>query len=592
MFSRFFRRNRHPGYLKIASVLLFCVFITFGCSSSNDGGIGDPEDTVAGATDEGTMVTVTGTVDDGTSSSPISNAVCAFVDLSGDQLAQTTADNIGNFSIDVPPGVKGNIQCAPPAIPKLILSTFLSTEDRDNGDEIAGEDVTPATTFFSHSIATKLSGDLSKLKENYLDDTAGLGDIQIIKDGETITNFEVNDTSNPKNKDVGLVAFSATSLFNILFKNGINIDYLAALDDFIAKKEVDCTNIESLGIRIETAARWCEVVNRSNDNAGASLGTDLESALSTARINVKVTDTPGGEGIPGAEIKITDAPSEVQCDCDLPLITDNNGEVTLTLTGVPAEVIQVEVEASSAAGFKTTTRTIQIVGFATVDLEIALIPEFNLSVQGGDTGTGLVSSTPSGFSCSIDGTNESGICSLTYSSGTEVTLYAEPSQGSTIDGWSVSSCGTASSCDVIIDQDLTVTVSFEPASPVPPTISNPAWELIQLNDSGCNLYGDPVGSLFLITFDYADPNGNGPTNISEAKIDLAWDFPGCCDGGFNNYTWNSSLSGDGYSGTITTNQCYSFGTNSYVDVTMTIEDLNSDRSSPQTVRIDKPSGSN
>ena len=122
----------------------------------------------------------------------------------------------------------------------------------------------------------------------------------------------------------------------------------------------------------------------------------------------------------------------------------------------------------------------------------------------------------------------------------------------------------------------------------PPIISDAAWELIQLNDPICNLYGDTLGSSFLITFDYSDSDGNGPVNISEAKTDVSWDFPDCCDGGFNNYTWNSSLIGDGYSGTATTKQCYQFGNNSYVDVTMTIEDLIGSRSNPLTIRIPKP----
>ena len=38
------------------------------------------------------------------------------------------------------------------------------------------------------------------------------------------------------------------------------------------------------------------------------------------------------------------------------------------------------------------------------------------------------------------------------------------------------------------------------------------------------------------------------------------------------------FSGNGYSGTATTRQCYRFGSNSYVDVTMTIEDLTESKS--------------
>jgi hypothetical protein len=130
------------------------------------------------------------------------------------------------------------------------------------------------------------------------------------------------------------------------------------------------------------------------------------------------------------------------------------------------------------------------------------------------------------------------------------------------------------------------------AANIRPTILNPGMELIQLNDPSCNLLEGPVGSLFRITFDYTDPDGNGPTSISQARMDVAFDFPGCCDGSFNNYTWNSSLSGNGSSGTAITRQCYRFGSNGFVDVTMTIEDLGGVTSNPLTVRINKPPNSN
>ena len=215
---------------------------------------------------------------------------------------------------------------------------------------------------------------------------------------------------------------------------------------------------------------------------------------------------------------------------------------------------------------------------------------FTLTVQGGSDGTGTVSSSPGNIQCSVNGTSESGTCSETFASGTTVNLIADPTKGSEFTGWSGGGCGTTNPCIVRMDQSHTVTGFFTlPA--IPPTIYNATVELVRVNDPQCNLY-TPVGSLFLITFDYTDSNGNGPTSISQAKLDINYDFPGCCDGSFNDYTWNSSLSGDGYSGTATTRQCYSFGSNSYVDVTMTIEDLIGDRSDPLTVKIQKPLGSN
>jgi len=134
----------------------------------------------------------------------------------------------------------------------------------------------------------------------------------------------------------------------------------------------------------------------------------------------------------------------------------------------------------------------------------------------------------------------------------------------------------------------TLTVTFNNTAL---TISNANASLDTLNDPRCSL-SLPVGSSFRVTFDYTDSNGNGPINISQAHLYVAYDFPYGVDGTLNNYTWNSSLSGDGSSGTATTLQCYRFGSNPYVDVTMTIQDLSSATSNALTIRINRPAGSN
>ena len=159
----------------------------------------------------------------------------AFVDI-------TDAD--GMYFIESPPNVPGFVRCLPPNQEKLILATYVP--GRQEKKDILNQDVTPATTFFSHNIASKLSDGLSTAKENYLNDYAGLMDVHIKKDGEMVTGFELQDGSNPNDKDVGLVAFSATSLFNILYKNRVNVDYLAALDHLIEKKRSSLTSLSPL----------------------------------------------------------------------------------------------------------------------------------------------------------------------------------------------------------------------------------------------------------------------------------------------------------------------------------------------------------
>ena len=119
-----------------------------------------------------------------------------FPDGVGKPYSDETEDN-GRYFLPIPPEVQGFVRCTPPNLSKLKLATFVSTEGLADGDKILGQDVTPATTFFSHSVATELSDDLITVKENYLDDIAGLGDIHIVKDGETITEFTTVTRQRP-----------------------------------------------------------------------------------------------------------------------------------------------------------------------------------------------------------------------------------------------------------------------------------------------------------------------------------------------------------------------------------------------------------
>jgi hypothetical protein len=77
---------------------------------------------------------------------------------------------------------------------------------------------------------------------------------------------------------------------------------------------------------------------------------------------------------------------------------------------------------------------------------------FALTVVRSGTGSGSVSSTPSGISCGTD-------CSEPYSSGTTVTLTAAAAAGSSFSGWS-GACTGKGTCTVSLTADATVAASF------------------------------------------------------------------------------------------------------------------------------------
>lgn len=78
--------------------------------------------------------------------------------------------------------------------------------------------------------------------------------------------------------------------------------------------------------------------------------------------------------------------------------------------------------------------------------------QYNLTVGKFGTGTGTVTSSPSGINCGSD-------CSQSYSSGTVVALTASASSGSTFAGWSGACSGTGA-CQITMNAVKSVIASF------------------------------------------------------------------------------------------------------------------------------------
>jgi len=86
---------------------------------------------------------------------------------------------------------------------------------------------------------------------------------------------------------------------------------------------------------------------------------------------------------------------------------------------------------------------------------------FALTLVKAGTGSGTVTSSPSGINCGST-------CSANYNNGTSVTLTATASSGSTFAGWSGACTGTGS-CSVTMDAAKSVTATFNVSPPSPPS---------------------------------------------------------------------------------------------------------------------------
>ena len=81
-----------------------------------------------------------------------------------------------------------------------------------------------------------------------------------------------------------------------------------------------------------------------------------------------------------------------------------------------------------------------------------IIPSYNLSVAKSGTGSGTVTSNPTGINCGST-------CSASYSYNTQITLSVTPAVGSTFTGWS-GACTGSGTCTVTMDNAKSVTANF------------------------------------------------------------------------------------------------------------------------------------
>ena len=88
-----------------------------------------------------------------------------------------------------------------------------------------------------------------------------------------------------------------------------------------------------------------------------------------------------------------------------------------------------------------------------VTASFAQIPSFTLSVALRGGGAGTVSSNPSGIFCGA-------ACSGSFAIGTQVTLTATPTAGSTFVGWSGGGCGGTDGCTVTLSAAQAVSATF------------------------------------------------------------------------------------------------------------------------------------
>ena len=115
-----------------------------------------------------------------------------------------------------------------------------------------------------------------------------------------------------------------------------------------------------------------------------------------------------------------------------------------------------------------SAQTSYMYGIADVVFVETTVSSYALSVSKTGTGSGTVTSSPSGINCGST-------CSASFSSGTSVTLTAAPVSGSTFTGWSGEGCSGTGTCSVSMTANRSVTAEFTSHPCQEHNVSGWAW---------------------------------------------------------------------------------------------------------------------
>lgn len=189
----------------------------------------------------------------------------------------------------------------------------------------------------------------------------------------------------------------------------------------------------------------CEIVMNGNQSVTATFNPPVATATLT------VSKTGPGSGT------VTSSPAGINCGptCSASFASGTS----VTLTAASAEGATFMGWSGGGCGGTGTCTTVMS-DSQTVVAQFETTPNVDtLTVSKTGTGSGTVTSSPSGINC---GTT----CTFSFTSGTEVTLTATPELGSVFAGWSGSGCsGTDATCVVEVDRNRTVTATFDMGIP-------------------------------------------------------------------------------------------------------------------------------
>ncbi len=207
---------------------------------------------------------------------------------------------------------------------------------------------------------------------------------------------------------------------------------------------------------------------------------------------------------------VTSSPAGISC---------TSGTCTASFPQGAAVALYAAPGGSSAfggwSGACSGTGSCDVTMSAAVSVGASFVPSYPLSVTLAGSGSGTVTSSPAGISCT------SGTCSHSFADGTSVTLSAAPGGGSAFGGWSGDCTGTGA-CIVTVNAARNVTASFAPVYQVAVATSGDGSGTVTSSPAGISCTS---GSSAGCTASFA----SGTSVTLTAAPDASSSFPGWSD---------------------------------------------------------------
>ena len=154
---------------------------------------------------------------------------------------------------------------------------------------------------------------------------------------------------------------------------------------------------------------------------------------------------------------VTSTPAGITCGTTCSASFDHGTMITLTAAGGAGATFDGWPAGSGCTG--TGTCTLTLTAATSISARFTL-RQYTVTAVIGGTGTGTVTSSPTGISCP-------GTCTRATDYGSTITLTARPAANHTFTGWSGAGCTGTGTCVITVTAAVTATATFAP----PPNIA-------------------------------------------------------------------------------------------------------------------------